>query len=513
MIATFSKDHLSPRVLVFAPIVVLTAIVAGLIAYLAARGSITAPTGLRTLGIGLAVYAAATLVFVRIGLSSIDNLELLGLTDSLSGLPNRRALHHDIVRLAHAGDEVALALIDLDGFKSVNDHYGHFVGDKLIKECAVLLSELCTDEARAYRLGGDEFAIVVIGPIAGNILEGLCRRLLERLAKPIGIDERQLSIGASVGLSRSPRDVKASSSDLLRQSDVAMYASKTGGKMRCTWFNHEFDRKREVSQKVETDLRQAIANDEFCLNYQPLVDATSGEIVAAEALLRWQRPDGTAVSPAVFIPVAEETGLINPIGRWVLRQACTDALPWEGIKLSVNVSPAQLRNPDFPVQLGHILEETEFPPERLELEITETYLIGDPVIAGRALDVIRGFGVGISLDDFGTGYASIGFLRKFRFEKLKIDRSLIVEAADDEGSRAMMVSSIAVARAMNMFVTAEGVETAAQAALARTAGCDQMQGWLYYKAIPADEITRHLTKKTDANTDFGDDCHGHVAHA
>jgi diguanylate cyclase (GGDEF)-like protein len=502
--------------LVFAPIVVLTAIVAGAVLYLASRGLFTGPAGYRAVAVSLALYSAAVLIFVRTGLSSIGNLERLGLTDSLSGLPNRRALHLDIVNDAEHDDEIALALVDLDGFKSVNDHYGHFVGDKLIKDCAALLNELCGKEARAYRLGGDEFALVVIGPIAGNILEGLCRRLLERLAKPIAIDDRQISIGASIGLSRSTPGNRASSSDLLRQSDVAMYASKTGGKMRCTWFNPDFDRKLELSQQVEADLRDAIAKQEFTLNYQPLVDATSGEIVAVEALMRWQQADGSFISPAVFIPIAEETGLINPIGRWALRQACTDALGWHEIKLSVNVSPAQLRNPDFPVQLGHILEETGFPPERLELEITETFMVGDPIVAGRALEMVRGFGVGISLDDFGTGYASIGFLRKFRFEKLKLDRSLIVEAADDAGSRAMMVFSIAVARAMNMFVTAEGVETDAQATLARSAGCDTIQGWLYYKAISADEITRQLNMNHSAaskSADSGDDHHGYVAHA
>ena len=512
MARALRRDQLSHRALVFAPIVALTAIVAGAMLYLYSRGLLENPESYRALGISLGFYLAAMLVFIRMSLSSIASLERLGLTDSLSGLPNRRALHLDIARFAADNDDVALALIDLDGFKSINDHYGHFVGDKLIKECALILAELCGKEARAYRLGGDEFAIVVIGPIAGNILEGLCRRLLERLVRPIALEERQLSIGASIGLSRSSRDSRASSSDLLRQSDVAMYASKTGGRMRCTWFSQDFDRKRERSQRIEAALREAIANQEFTLNYQPLVDATSGAIVSVEALLRWQRPDGGPANPAMFIPIAEETGLINPIGRWVLRQACTDALGWHGIKLSVNVSPAQLRNPDFPVQLGHILEETGFPPERLELEITETYLVGDPAVAGRALDLIRGFGVGVALDDFGTGYASIGFLRKFRFEKLKIDRSLIVEAADDAGSRAMMVSSIAVARAMNMFVTAEGVETRAQAALARTAGCDTIQGWLYYKAIPAAEITRHLAD-AQTKTDTGDDYHGHVAHA
>jgi diguanylate cyclase (GGDEF)-like protein len=510
VIRTIERDYLSPKLLVLAPIVALSTIVAGFVAYLAVRGAFSAPGDYRAPVIGLALYGVAAIALVRVGLANIGKLELLGLTDSLSGLPNRRALHLDVARHAEADDEIALALIDLDGFKSVNDHYGHFTGDKLIKECAAILTDLCAPEARSYRLGGDEFAILVMGPIAGNILEGTCRRLLQRLAKPIALPERQVTIGASIGLSRSTPDARASSSDLLRKSDVAMYASKTGGKMRCTWFNDEFDRKLEMSQKVERELRRAVAGDELRVLYQPLVDAITGEIVAVEALLRWE-PDGVPVPPTVFIPVAEETGMINSIGRWVLRQACIDALAWGGLKLSVNVSPAQLRNADFPIQLGHILEETGFPPDRLELEITETYLVGDPVVVSRSLDVIRSFGVGVALDDFGTGYASIGFLRKFRFEKLKIDRSLIVDAADDDGSRAMMVSSIAVARAMNMFVTAEGVETHAQAALARTAGCDHLQGWLYYKAVTADEITRQLAENATKTT--GDDRHGHVAHA
>jgi diguanylate cyclase (GGDEF)-like protein len=508
VIRSIDRDYLSPRVLVLAPIVALSMIVACFVAYLAAHGSFAAPGAYHAPVIGLALYGAAAILLARVGLANIGRLELLGLTDSLSGLPNRRALHVDVARYAEAEDEIALALVDLDGFKSVNDHYGHYTGDKLIKECAAILLDLCAREARAYRLGGDEFAILVMGPIAGNILEGICRRLLQRLTQPIALQDRQVTIGASVGLSRSTPAARTSSSDLLRQSDVAMYASKTGGKMRCTWFNDEFDRKLEMSQKVERALRRAVAGNELQVLYQPLVDATTSEIVAVEALLRWE-PDGVAVEPSVFIAVAEETGMINSIGSWVLRRACMDALAWGDLKLAVNVSPAQLRNADFPVQLGNILEETGFSPDRLELEITETYLVGDPVIVGRSLDMISSFGVGVALDDFGTGYASIGFLRKFRFQKLKIDRSLIVDAADDEGSRAMMISSIAVARAMNMFVTAEGVETHAQAALARAAGCDHLQGWLYYKAVTADEITRQLAENAVRIT--GDHRHGHVA--
>ncbi|MFY8048610.1 MAG: putative bifunctional diguanylate cyclase/phosphodiesterase, partial [Erythrobacter sp.] len=276
-----------------------------------------------------------------------------------------------------------------------------------------------------------------------------------------------------------------------------MYMSKRGGKMRCTWFNESFDRRRERVREIEDEIRKGMAAGEFRLAYQPLVDAEDGRIVAVEALLRWDRGDRNPLGPNVFIPVAEDSGLINPLGQWVLRQAVSDARRWGDIALSVNLSAAQLRNPEFPIKLGEVLEETGFPPHRLELEVTETCLVLDPVVAERTLDVIRSFGVRIALDDFGTGYASIGFLRRFRFEKLKLDRSLIELAGGDDGSRAMMLSSIALARALNMGVTAEGVETEEQAELVRLAGCDQIQGWLYYRALPAAEIDRLIEEQTN----------------
>ncbi len=434
---------------------------------------------------GLVIYGVVAALTVKFSLNNLRRLELLSLTDSLANVRNRRALHIDVQRIARPDDEISLAMIDLDGFKAVNDQYGHFVGDKLIKECANILGEICGKDARYYRLGGDEFAILVIGPIAGNILEGICHNLLTRLQRPIQVEDRQITLGASIGLSRKGKDNNLSSSELLRRSDVAMYVSKEAGKGRTTWFKEQFDQSREEYQQLESDMRNALKKDEFRVHYQPLVDAQTARIVAVEALIRWEREDGLRVGPDVFIPIAEESGLIDPIGLWVLRRACEDALDWGGIKLSVNVSAAQLRNPDFPIQLGHILEETGFPSSRLELEITETYLVGDPLVAGRSLEMIRNFGVAVVLDDFGTGYASIGFLRKFRFEKLKLDRSMIVDSATDDGSRAMLVSSIAVARAMHMDVTAEGVETEAQAAMVRAAGCDQMQGWLYYRPVAA----------------------------
>ena len=436
------------------------------------------------------IYAATLFFLGRSGIVTIRGLEERAHGDPLTRLPNRHALHEDIQHFSRGDEEVALAMIDLDSFKQVNDHYGHAVGDQLIERCADLLREVCGTEARCYRLGGDEFAAVMTGKVSGTILEGICRALLERLGTPITLGHRHIAVGASIGLTRSTADLRVPSSEMLRRADVAMDMSKRGGKMRCTWFNESFDRRRERVREIEDEIRTGITAGEFHLAYQPLVSAETKRIVAVEALLRWDRTGRDPLGPNVFIPVAEDSGLINPLGLWVLRQAVCDALRWGDITLSVNISAAQLRNAEFPIKLGEVLEETGFPPHRLELEVTETCLVLDPVVAERTLDVIRSFGVRIALDDFGTGYASIGFLRRFRFEKLKLDRSLVELAGVDDGSRAMMLSSIALARALDMGVTAEGVETEEQAELVRLAGCDQIQGWLYYRALPAEEIDR-----------------------
>jgi len=441
------------------------------------------------------IYAATLLFLGRSGIASVRGLEARAVHDQLTGLPNRHALHEDMQELIEGSEEVALAIIDLDSFKQVNDHYGHAVGDQLIEICAQMLRDVSGKEARCYRLGGDEFAAVMGGKVSGTILEGICRTLLDRLGIPVAVGHRHITVGASIGLARSTADSRVPSSEMLRRADVAMSMSKRGGKMRCTWFNESFDRRRERMREIEDDIRTGIAAGEFSLAYQPLVSSGDARIVAVEALLRWDRGERAALSPAVFIPVAEESGLINPLGQWVLRQAVCDALRWGDITLSVNISAAQLRNAEFPIKLGEVLEETGFPPHQLELEVTETCLVLDPVVAERTLDVIRSFGVRIALDDFGTGYASIGFLRRFRFEKLKLDRSLVELAGIDDGSRAMMLSSIALARALDMGVTAEGVETEEQAELARLAGCDQIQGWLYYRALPASEIDRLIAEQ------------------
>ncbi|MHA7819374.1 MAG: putative bifunctional diguanylate cyclase/phosphodiesterase [Erythrobacter sp.] len=490
--------RLTPLGLVLLPLATLSAVFAliSLVILASETIDIVSPSALFIAG---AVTYAATIFFLsRHGIANVRELETLGETDTLSQLPNRRALHGDIENLSDSEEEIAIALIDLDAFKQVNDHYGHSIGDALIQECAHLLEDICGDEAQCYRLGGDEFAAVMHGRVAGTILEGMCRSLLEQLHQPVRVGEREITIGASIGLARSTADDRLPSSEMLRRADVAMSMSKRGGKMRCTWFNETFDQRREAVRELEDEMRAGLAEGEFELAYQPLVDAGQGQIVAVEALLRWNRRDGRKIGPHVFVPVAEESGIINPIGLWVLREALCNARRWSGITLSVNISAAQLRNPEFPIKLGEILEETGYPAEFLELEVTETCLVLDPVVAERSLDVIRKFGVKISLDDFGTGYASIGFLRQFRFEKLKLDRSLVVQAGEDDGSRAMMLSSIAVARALKMGVTAEGVETVEQADMVRLAGADQIQGWLYYKALPAEEIDQLIEQQNEA---------------
>ena len=488
-----TKDDLPTVMRIVAPLLAL-AVLSGviiLVVFLSDSIEFVSPSALF---ISCAIVYAATIFFLsRASIAKVRKLEELSLTDGLSGLPNRRALHSDIEELDGNAKEVALALVDLDGFKQVNDHFGHDVGDKLIVKCAGILRGLCQTDARCYRLGGDEFAIVMVDPLAGTILEGMCRNLINRLEKPIVIGSREITVGASIGLSRSTQPDLKSSSELLRQSDVAMYESKRAGKMRCTWFSANFDKQRELSKELDDKIREALRVQEFSIEYQPLLCADTREIVAVEALVRWKDKSGHSVPADKFVPAAEESGLIKPLGLWVLRQACQDALNWQGIALSVNISATQLRNPEFKIKLGQVLEETGFPAERLELEITETSLIADPKLAHRSLDMLRGFGIKFSLDDFGTGFASVGFLRQFHFQKLKLDRTMVVGACEDESTRAMLISSVTVARALKMEVTAEGVETEQQAELARTAGCDHLQGWLFYKSMPAKQIDLLLT--------------------
>jgi diguanylate cyclase (GGDEF)-like protein len=410
--------------------------------------------------------------------------------DSLSNLPNRRALQDTMASKLKANAPIALAFIDLDGFKAVNDNYGHDVGDTVIRYCAAHLTSFENNVTMVARLGGDEFAVVAFGSDCVDQIQTIADSILNHLSQPFHIGERTIGIGASIGMASNVSEI-IEAGELMRRADLAMYAAKNAGKMRVFHFDASMDERQAAAHTLERDMRHALDNNEFSIAYQPLVAASGEPIVGVEALLRWERGDGHApIGPAEFIPIAEATGLIDRLGIFVLRKACSDALAWPDLKLSVNVSVAQLRNPEFPMLVRQALDDVGFPPERLELEVTETFLVHDPALAVRILSDIRAMGVQVALDDFGTGFASIGFLRQFEFQKLKIDRSLVVDAMNSDASRAMLNASISVAHALGMSIVAEGVETQMQADLMRVAGCQQLQGWHFSKAVSADEISR-----------------------
>ena len=459
----------------------------------ARTGIVALEHALPWIAIAAALHLLIGILVSRRAMRSVALLAEQALVDSLSNLPNRRALRRDLDYRLKRGEKLALALIDLDGFKGINDNYGHHVGDRLIKCVAELLKEQVGARGMVARLGGDEFAIMVPGSSAVLKLQDIARAVLNKLSCPFRIDERTVLVGASIGLaSVSLNDFDAS--ELMRRSDVAMYSAKRAGKMRLCWYDEMLDQKQVTAQTIELELRASIDAHGFDLVYQPVVGINDGKIVGVEALLRWSSPTRGEVSPSEFIPIAEETGLIDRIGMIVLRRACSEGLGWGSVCLAVNVSSAQLRNPEFSTEVSRVLSETGFPAERLELEITEAYLIYDPDAACKVLNEIRALGVGVSLDDYGTGYASIGFLRKFSFSKVKLDRSLVAEAGLNEEARTVVQANIAVARALNVSVAAEGVETADQADMMRVAGCDQLQGWLFSRPVTAKDIAARVAK-------------------
>lgn len=434
------------------------------------------------------------LVALLVSMQSVASVKRLfadAFSDSLSGLPNRRALRRELeMRLARR-ELLGLALIDLDGFKGINDNFGHNVGDRLIKLMSELLTSLAGDDAMVARLGGDEFAVLASGPRALATLEHVSQALLDHVARPFRIDERTVLVGSSIGLA-SAGISQFDASELMRRADVAMYAAKRAGKMRLQWYDEALDQAQASARTIEKELRATIEAEGFDIVYQPVLGVESQTVEAVEALLRWRSPTRGEVCPSEFIPVAEETGLIDRIGMVVLRRACADALAWPGVRLAVNVSPAQLRNPDFIAQLSTTLEETGFPASRLELEITEAYLLADVMTARKGISAIQALGVAVALDDFGNGFASMHFLRRFGFARFKIDGSLIAEAARTAEGRAIVQATISVAHTLGIQVTAEGIETQGQADLMRIAGCDQLQGWLIARAASAEEIAEKL---------------------
>ena len=402
--------------------------------------------------------------------------------DALTGLPNRNLfqdrLTRAVARSKRGTSTAALLCLDLDRFKNVNDISGHDVGDELLRQVAQRLTNSVRADDTVARLSGDEFAIIQVGVAHPDGPAILADRLVKNLAQPFEIDGHQVTISTSLGISLYPGDGE-DDEELLRAADTALYRAKAAGRGTYRFFEAEMDVRLQERRWMERELRQALAQQQLDLHYQPLVDCKSVTLLGFEALARWKHAERGFISPADFIPLAEECGLILPLGSWVLRRACRDAVAWPGDAIvAVNLSPAQFRQNDIVREVLSVLAETGLPAHRLELEITEGVLIDDTERVLATLSELKAAGVRLSLDDFGTGYSSLSYLQRFPFDKIKIDRSFIAELGNNRDSMAIVRAVIALGHSLHITVTAEGVETQQQLALLRTENCDQAQGFL-----------------------------------
>jgi diguanylate cyclase (GGDEF)-like protein len=409
--------------------------------------------------------------------------------DTLTGLPNRALLNERLQQaLARRGDVVAVHVLDLDRFKLVNDTLGHPVGDKLLQIAADRLRSLVRETDTVARLGGDEFAIVQSGLAQVADATSLAQRVIASLGEPLDIDGHHVVVGTSVGIAMAPSDGD-NPGELLRNADLALYRAKSDGRSTFRFFEPDMDAQMQARRVLEQDLRKALAGGQFELHYQPVVDLGSHRISGCEALVRWRHPERGIVSPATFIPLAEEIGLIVPLGEWVIRQACATAARWPGdLKVAVNLSPVQFRSPGLLQVIVGALASSGLPADRLELEITETILLQDSEATLNTLYRLREIGVRIAMDDFGTGYSSLTYLQRFPFDKIKIDRSFVSNIVENASSLNIVRAVAALARGLGVGATAEGVETEAQLDAIKTEGCTEMQGYLFSKPLPAHEL-------------------------
>jgi diguanylate cyclase (GGDEF)-like protein len=415
--------------------------------------------------------------------------------DALTGLPNRMLFQQQLeaaLARIEPGEQVAVLYIDIDEFKSVNDSLGHRIGDELLKSVAASLSG-CLDKADLIaRLGGDEFAVIQTAVKRSEDVTALATRIYQSIREPHECLGHLVTTDASMGIALASRD-GIDLETLLKNADLAMYGAKAAGRRTYRFFEPEMDARMKARRSLEIDLRQAIIDDGFEVYYQPIVDLGSNQVSGCEALLRWHHPQRGMISPAEFIPVAEETGLINQLGEWVLATACAEAATWpEHIKLAVNVSPVQFRGDTLALKVVAALAASGLPARRLELEITEAVLIRDDETALAILHQLRAIGIGIALDDFGTGYSSLSYLQRFPFDKIKIDRCFIKDVAESGGAPCIVQAVVDIAAARHITTTAEGVETERQRDLLRTLGCTEMQGFLFSPAKPAADIRRLL---------------------
>jgi diguanylate cyclase (GGDEF)-like protein/PAS domain S-box-containing protein len=421
-----------------------------------------------------------------------EKIAYLARYDTLTGLPNRLMVTESLKDALKYAEQwrtrCAFLMIDLDRFKAVNDSLGHQIGDLMLAQVSHRLEELASDNEMCGRLGGDEFAVVIRDASNRNAVAAFADKIIKALSQPYDVENHKLYIGASVGSAMGPRDGTTVEA-LMRNADLALYRAKdAGGGEHCV-YEPTLHAEAEERRQLESALRFATDKGELLLNFQPVVDSKLETVVAFEALVRWQSKEHGFISPAKFIPLAEDTRLIVPIGEWVMREACREAARWpDHIKISVNVSGEQLLEPGFSKTVVRALSDSGLPAERLEVEVTESIFVRDAQIARQALEEIIALGCTIALDDFGTGYSSLGYLRAIRFSTIKVDRSFVQGAAQNSPeSLAIVRAVVAMADSLGMTTTAEGVETAAEAALIRDMGCTKIQGFYFGRPMPAAE--------------------------
>ena len=420
--------------------------------------------------------------------------EALARHDALTGLPNRRLFASEldaaVKKSTASGSSFAVMLIDLDRFKPVNDLYGHAAGDLVLCEIASRLRLLVGSNGTVARLGGDEFAVLTPNAFESRIATDLAIHLASRIVtvagEPIDHDETPIAVGASIGISLCPAD-GATSEDILRAADLAMYRAKHDGRGTFRFFEGSMDEEIRAKAELEADLRIALQNGDILAHYQPLIDLGTGRIASFEALARWIHPVRGTVPPDTFIPLADQLGLLGSLTASLLRQACRDAKTWAPeIRLGINISPTQFQDTGFPVRLAAILLEENFPPNRLEIEVTETALVGDLPAAKFTLAALQRLGATVALDDFGTGYSSLSHLREMKFDKIKIDRSFIRSMNDNPESQLIVDAVLGLARNLGMPAVAEGIEDLKIRSRLAARGCEYGQGFLFSKAVPAD---------------------------
>jgi diguanylate cyclase (GGDEF)-like protein len=427
----------------------------------------------------------------------LDQLARQAFRDSLTSMPNRALfmdrLSHALTRTERRGEQLAVLFLDLDRFKVVNDSLGHSVGDQLLVGVSQRLAACLRPEDTIARLGGDEFAILLEDVKDDRAPTSVADRLTTELQQPFKVEGREVIITVSIGIAMSTAK-RMTPEDILRDADLAMYHAKGKGKARYEVFDKSMNAPAQERMDLELDLRNAVTRGEFTLHYQPVVDLPTGRITEVEALVRWKHPQRGLLFPADFVGLSEETGLIVPLGRWVLHEACRQTRQWQlasssvPLAISVNISARQLQQPGLVEEIGAVLRDTRLDPSTLRLEITETVVMHDAPATLAKLEALKALGVQLAIDDFGTGYSSLGYLKRFPVDTLKIDRSFVKGIGGNVEDSAIVRAVITVAKSLNLSVTAEGIETAEQLEHLRALGCDHGQGYFFAKPLTSDRV-------------------------